>query len=406
MNKKDLLTLAASVARLSNLLTREREAIPHSYLKDKGLREAYIRYYVPVNLQKIHVPLRELSLHPAGIFRNETEMSQQLTKGHEINPPIPPLEKGGQGGFERLFPRKGLRILDLGSGPGTAILGVMDFFSECANKPSLEFTAVDQIEENLRDAERLFRDFKEDSPVNATLLTIHSEIERTKSLPEGPFDIIILSNVLSEILLPDHEGNAKQVNLLISLIKRTLASNGSCIIIEPALRATSRKLLEVRDGLLREGLHIYSPCLINIPCPALTNPKDWCHEDIPWEPLPEIREIDKLIGLKKDSLKFSYLTIRKDSLSLSDIFGYGTFRVVSEPLISKGKIEYYLCGEGGRRLAVRLNKDESRLNETFSGLKRGNIVSIGGLIDEGKRFKVGKDTVVSLNTMPNFTTIP
>ena len=389
--KKELNTLAANVARLSNLLTRERDTLPLPYLKDKGLREAYIIYYLPANMYKIHVPLRELSLHPAGIFRKDK-----------------------------------LRVLDLGSGPGTAILGVMGFFSASAwaDKPSLEFTAVDPIEENLRDAEKLFQSFKDDTPANTSLLTIKSGIERTKSLPEGPFDMIILSNVLSEVFHPvrhpelvsgsqtmpgqeipkqvrdDREAGKTgrldyRLNLLKSLINRSLAGDGSCIIIEPALRATSRELLEVRDGLLREGLHIYSPCLMNDPCPALINPKDWCHEDIPWEPPATIREIDKLTGLRKDSLKFSWLIIRKDTLSLSNIFGNNPFRVVSEPLISKGKIEYYLCGTGGRRLAVRLDKDKSKLNEPFSRLKRGNIVSFQGLIDEGKRLRVGKDTIAT-----------
>ena len=390
MMKKELNTLAANVARLSNLLTRERETLPLPYLKDKGLREAYILYYLPANMYKIHVPLRELSLHPAGIFRKER-----------------------------------LRVLDLGSGPGTAILGVMGFFSASAwaDKPSLEFTAVDPIEENLKDAEMLFRSFKEDNSLHASLTTLKSRIEKTKSLPEGPFDIIILSNVLSEVFHPEGHpekiplippfskgemrfpplekggrGDLKpdfRVNLLMSLLKRSLAGDGSCIIIEPALRATSRELLEVRDGLLREGLHLYSPCLMNDPCPALINPKDWCHEDIPWEPPATIREIDKLTGLRKDSLKFSWLIIRKDTLSLSNIFGNNPFRVVSEPLISKGKIEYYLCGAGGRRLAVRLDKDKSKLNEPFSRLKRGNIVSFQGLIDEGKRLRVGKDTIAT-----------
>ena len=390
-------TLAANVARLSNLLTRERDALPLPYLRDKDLREAYILYYVPANLYKIHVPLRELSLHPAGIFRKETDMSQRLTKDDENNPPIPPLEKGGKGEFEGLFSSERLRILDLGSGPGTAILGVMDFFSSHGEKPFLEFIAVDPLSENLMDAERLFQSFRKEVFANASLLTIKSSIERTKSLPEGPFDMILLSNVLSEVFHPDPERIEKRVRLLASLIKRSLASDGSCIIIEPALRATSRELLEVREGLLREGLHIYSPCLISEPCPALVNPKDWCHEDIPWEPPATILEIDKLTGLRKDSLKFSYLIIRKDTRSLSDIFGSNPFRVVSEPLISKGKIEYYLCGTGGRQLAVRLDKDKSKLNESFSSLKRGNIVSFEGLIDEGKRLKVDKETLVIPN---------
>src|SRR4030067_1481057 len=220
MNKKALNTLAANVTRLSNLLTRERATLPLHYLRDKDLREAYIRYFLPVNLYKIHVPLRELSLHPGGIFRKER-----------------------------------LRILDLGSGPGTAILGVMNFISAEAGKPSLEFTAVDPIEENLKDAEKLFRSFKEYNPLHASLITLKSRIERTKSHPQEPFDLLILSNVLSEVFHPfchlelvsvpqtmPGQGILKQVqndreagmtgrldyrmNLLLSLIKRSLASDG------------------------------------------------------------------------------------------------------------------------------------------------------------------------------------
>ena len=34
-----------------------------------------------------------------------------------------------------------------------------------------------------------------------------------------------------------------------------------------------------------------------------------------------VKEIDKLTGLRKDSLKFSYLVLRKDGLTLKDVCG-------------------------------------------------------------------------------------
>lgn len=88
----ELKALASNVARLSNLLTRERETLPVAYLEDEGLRRAYALYFLPSNLYKIHTPLHELSLHPSSLLSKQR-----------------------------------LRILDIGSGPGTAILGVMDF---------------------------------------------------------------------------------------------------------------------------------------------------------------------------------------------------------------------------------------------------------------------------------------
>lgn len=355
----ELTALAADVLRLSRLLTTERAALPASYLKDEGLRKAYLRYFLPSNLQKIHIPLRELSRHPNLVLARER-----------------------------------LRLLDIGSGPGTALLGVLEFFSRQDRKPVLACTAVDQVAENLREAESLFEHYRKEHRANASLRTVQASVERFEGRLDGPFDLIILSNLLNELFPGDGEKIAKRTSTLKNILGRFLTDDGSCIVIEPALRETSREVLMVRDGLLKEGFSVYSPCLIGTGCPALAHPKDWCHEDVPWEPPEIVKEVDKRIGLRKDALKFSYLVLRKDSLSLEDVYGPNAFRVVSEPLISKGKREFYICGSGGRRLVTRLDKDTSPSNEAFGTLKRGDVLRFDNVADEGKRLKVGKDTSV------------
>ncbi len=359
LSHDEMKVLAADVARLSNLLTRERESLPAAYLIDRGLREAYEAYYLPSNLRKIHTPLGELALHPGKVFEKDT-----------------------------------LRVLDLGCGPGTAMLGVMDFFGARTKRPRLEFTAVDHVGESLRTAEELFTASKSTNRLEASLKTVRSSIEHAVHLAKTCFDLIILSNVLNEVFGPEEGRIAKRTALASEIITRLLGDEGSCIIIEPALRETSRDLLAVRDGLLARGFHLYSPCLRHADCPALANPKDWCHEDIPWDPPALIRELDELTGLRKDSLKFSYLVLRKDRLSLLDVFGENAFRVVSEPLVSKGKIEFHICGAPGRRLATLLDKDETAQNEDFRRLQRGAVVRLEGLIDDNRRYKAGKETRV------------
>jgi hypothetical protein len=150
--------------------------------------------------------------------------------------------------------------------------------------------------------------------------------------------------------------------------------------------------------MIAKGFPVYSPCLGNAACPARANPKDWCHEELPWEPPALLREIDNLTGLRKDSLKFSYLVLRRDSLSLADVCGRDACRVVSEPLASKGKMEFYVCGAEGRKLMMRLDKDASPLNDDYEKLRRGNVVRFERLTDEGKRYKVEKETTVSLSS--------
>jgi ribosomal protein RSM22 (predicted rRNA methylase) len=356
--------LSRDVARLSSLLTRERENLPDAYLKDKGLRAAYLLYFVPSNLEKIYLPLRELSFHPNGILSKEQ-----------------------------------LRVLDIGSGPGTATLGALDFFSQQGKRPLLQFTAVDQVGENLKDAENLFRSWRDRTGINASLRTIRSDVEKTMDRLSGErHDIIILSNVLNELFHGDEDRVAKRTLFVKNMLHRLLATDGSCIIVEPALRETSRELLMVRDGLREERFSIYSPCLFGEKCPALENPKDWCHEDIPWDPPEIVKEIDSRIGLRKDSLKFSYLVLRKDGLSLSDIHGERSFRVVSDPLVSKGKKEFHICGPGGRRLIVRLDKDKAPSNEPFENMRRGDIVGFERVTDDRKRFKAEKETRVTIKS--------
>ena len=413
LTASELKTIASDVIQLSNFFTKDREVLPPQYLNNKRLRRAYILYFLPSNIYKIHLPLKELSLHP-----------------------------------KKILSKKELKILDLGSGPGTTILGILDFFSNQKKRPSLEFTAIDSVAENLSIAKDLFKlftplhpecptlhgmngklksslkmphpsktvltlnqvqgiqgrgvtGFTENINIDASLKTFKINIEKAGTIPQDTYDIIILSNILNELSYGDNKRIAERVSFLNTIIDKFLTPDGSCIIIEPALRETTREMLEIRDSLVKNGFKIYSPCLMNQPCPALLNPKDWCHEDIPWIPPVIIKEIDKLTGLRKDSLKFSYLVLRKDKLSLTDVLEKNSYRIVSEPLISKGKIEFFICGNRGRQLITRLDKDKTPSNIQFQELQRGDIVTFKDLIDEGKRFKAGKDTIVYSSKLGN-----
>jgi len=356
MSPAALKALAADILRLSKLLTRDRSELPAAYLNDAALRKAYQTYFLPPNRAKIQLALTELSLHPRKVLRKDR-----------------------------------LRILDLGSGPGTAVLGAMDFFSQQDPRPFLEFTAQDQVAENLKEAARIFSNVQQGY---STLTTVHSTIDKVEGKLKGRYDIIMLSNLLNELYAHDAAKLSRRTELLAHLLRTFLAPDGSCILVEPALQGTSRDLLLVRDALHEQGFTVYAPCLRQGSCPALLNPKDWCHEDIPWEAPPLISALDKLTGLRKDALKFSYLVLRMDGIPLSEVYGAEAFRMVSEPLVSKGKVEYYVCGAAGRKLITRLDKDASPQNQAYSGLQRGDIVVFEGLRDEGKRFKAEKETRV------------
>lgn len=295
---------------------------------------------------------------------------------------IPLGELTGRGALPAHRP---LRIVDVGAGCGAMSLGIVACLeSDATGDAAFAITAIDRDVDALRIAAAALRRFGEHRGTTPAITTRVADVATT-SLPSA--DLVVLGTVLNELAPAGR----------VDLVQRALAATdaqGAVIIIEPALRETSRDLLEVRDIMVEGGFSVYSPCLGNKVCPARANPKDWCHEDIPWEPSELLREIDKRTGLRKDSLKFSYLVLRKDGLTLADVCGAHAFRVVSEPLVSKGKIEYHVCGADGRRLMVRLDKDASPSNKDYEKLRRGSIVTFEHLQDEEKRYKVGRQTVV------------
>lgn len=361
ISNEELDAVARDVFQLSSLFTRSRERLPSSYLRNERLRKAYLSYFIPSNILKIHLPLRELALHPFGMFR-----------------------------------KPNLHILDLGSGPGTALLGVLDFFSQKPEPPNLQLVAVDKVKENLHDARNLHRTWTEKNGINTDLRTVHGDLKNAVKLCQGAqYDLILLCNSLNELFQESDDRIKMRSDFLNQVIRRLLSENGSCIVIDPALHETSRDLLSVRDDLIAKGFHVYSPCLVQEPCPALQHPNDWCHEDRHWDPPEIVKAIDSRIGLRKDSLKFSYIVLRKDSLSLTDCFSGTMFRVVSEPLVSKGKIEFYVCGSGGRRLATRLDKHRSPENTAFEQLQRGDIVAFENFPD-APRIHIEPDTRVRI----------
>lgn len=350
------------VRRLSALFTTGRDGRCADYLADRDLRRAYLLYFFPVNYAKVADLLREM---PA-------------------------------------LPVRPLRILDVGSGPGTASLAVLDHLARLGQTghDGSEVIAVDRNRQALQEAEALWTVLSgggAEKPVHA-FRARQADAERAGAqalLKEGPFDLVILANSLNELHCSAADPVADRVKFLESLLK-ALAPDGTLMVIEPALRGTTRALHQVRDRLVAEGLAtVYSPCLHERPCPALVRESDWCHEERPWAPPVVIQEIDRAVGFIKDALKFSYLLLRKDGLTIAkrepDVY-----RVVSEVMVMKGDRRAWLCNQEGRPLVGRLEKARSESNAAFDRWHRGAIVRVDQIERRGAVGRIGREAKVEL----------
>jgi hypothetical protein len=255
------------------------------------------------------------------------------------------------------------RALDLGAGTGAAGAALRARFGD-----GLEVVAVDRV-----------------AGAGIVVADLGRELPRV----DGRFDVLVAAHLLGELDLSDgFEARADaRARRVLAWCRAFLAEGGVAILIEPALRETSRGLLAVRDRVIAAGLHVLAPCFWTGPCPALARERDWCHDAAPAPPGTPVSRVD-----------FSYLAL---SATAGPPAPDGRVRVVSDRLVEKGRLKIFGCGPAGRRAYVRLDRAASPANAAFDRLERGDVADFGGGISENADgLRLGEATDVAKPEKP------
>ena len=212
------------------------------------------------------------------------------------------------------------RVWDLGGGPGvlTAAASVL--------LPDATFDLSDLRPEALSWAETRLAPFD---------IKLQTKRQRLPTLPDGTPDLVLMGHVLNELYEWD------QLDLL-EVVKARLSPRGRILILEPALQATARRLMELRDHLREAPFSILAPCPCADRCPMLALPRQWCVAELPWNPPPWFLALDTAAGLDRRGLSFAYLLIQKNSVVRAP-----AARIVGVPRPQKGKVERWMCTPGG-----------------------------------------------------------
>jgi ribosomal protein RSM22 (predicted rRNA methylase) len=179
----------------------------------------------------------------------------------------------------------------------------------------------------------------------------------------------VVGQVLSEL---DPGGTGREdrhAAWIRGLLRHQVVPGGLVLIIEPGLRERTRHLMAIRDRVVAKGVSVRFPCPHDRPCPMLLAERDWCHQEAAVE-LPEwLAPLAKAAGLRRERLTWSSLILGGAPREP------GWSRVVSAPLVSKGKTEIVICTtEGDLRRVGRLDRHESAANAAFGDLVRGDGV--------------------------------
>jgi hypothetical protein len=288
-------------SRIHRGLTGARDLVGTKYLADPGLRREYAQEIAPRTGAALAKILAELF-------------------GDGDAPPA--------------------RALDLGAGTGAVGAALRTRFGG-----ALDVVAVDRV---------------------AAPGIVVADLSRDLPRVDGRFDVVVAAHLLGELFLGEAtpEGRAEaRTRRVLAWCRAFLADRGVAILIEPALRETSRGLLAVRDRLVAAGLHVLAPCFWTGPCPALTRERDWCHDAAPGQP-----------GIAGARIDFSYLVL---SASAAAPTPETRVRVVSDRLVEKGRLKIFGCGPTGRHAYVRLDRVASPANAAFADLERGDVADVG-----------------------------
>jgi ribosomal protein RSM22 (predicted rRNA methylase) len=253
------------------------------------------------------------------------------------------------------------RVLDLGAGTGAAGAAVREWFGR-----DVEIVSVDRVR-----------------PPSGAPTVVVADLARSLPAVDGRFDLIVAAHLLGELFLerPPAERASARAERVLSWGRTFLDPVGTIILVEPALKETSRELLAVRDRLITAGLRVVAPCSWTGSCPALARERDWCHDAAPGAS-PGAPRVD-----------FSYLVLCDARQSAPDADG-ATFRIVSDPLVEKGRLKLWGCGPAGRHALVRLDRQASPANATFDQLVRGDVATVAGTVVAGDGLRVVTETVV------------
>ncbi len=339
-NEKDLKFFATGAAKLSQMFTEERAALPRGYLNQPPLRAGYLLYFLPINFAKTFWVLTQ----------------------------IPP----------SFWKRKNFRILDLGAGPGSASLAFLTCLETKSPATKVEVHLVDQNKKILQDARSLMENLRKELPGlgEVKIFTQESDLKRFRF--SGNYDLIFLSHVLNEF---SGMGAIERAAWLYPEISQHLHPSGICAITEPALKSPTRELMALRDHLVEsKELTVIAPCLHENICPMLAATRnDWCHFYLDWEEPEYLKKLDRMIGNENRFLKVAYLILAPKK-SYPDLLKRPKeiFRVISNRMATRGKTEVVLCGPPGRIRVTRLDRDRSPENSPLDQVRRGDLITLQG----------------------------
>lgn len=213
-------------------------------------------------------------------------------------------------------------LLDVGSGPGTALWAAWTEIDGLTRATLLEPDAG---------MAGLARRLLAGSPLETSVAANWWQAPAARLAAAQPHDLVVAGYVLAEL----DAGARRQ-----AVEDAWKAAAVAVAIIEPGSAAGYRRVLDARDQLIARGARIVAPCPHAAACPL--PPGDWCHFGVRLNRSSLQRRL-KGGELAYEDEKYAYV------LALRDVGSPAEARVISRPRPQRGRVALRLCGPDGIR---------------------------------------------------------
>ncbi|MBC7475534.1 MAG: rRNA methyltransferase [Candidatus Sericytochromatia bacterium] len=238
-------------------------------------------------------------------------------------------------------------LLDLGSGSGTVMYAMIDFFLELNN-----ITLIERDKFLIEKGKSISNnsDYQQLKQAN----WICQDLKNISNIKKH--HVVTSSYVLNEI-----ENNKKEAFINEAWDK----TEKMFILVEPGTPQGFNNIKNARSQIIDLGGKIIAPCPSQNICPIIEN--DWCH----FSQRVQRTKYQRLLKEGTESYedeKFSYIVSLKDySVSKDDLS-----RIIRHPQIHKGHIDLKLCTEKGLN-EITISKKENELYKKARKIEWGDL---------------------------------
>lgn len=275
------------------------------------------------------------------------------------------------------------RVLDVASGPAAFAFaalrhGAQEVFATDRNTKALELGAEVCGRYGMPLTVRRWDCLKQNLPI------------------EGSFDLIIVGHCLNELFPATQKNWQEGQHAFITKLLNRLTPEGYLLIVDNSYLDANRRVLQLRDRLVSEGVPVQAPCVWKGECPALKTANSPCYAQRELEKPFLIKEFQRAAQINLSSLKMTYILFRSPKSDWPELPDTRYYRVISPPVESFQGVRYYLCGVDGKKsLGSHLNPI-SKEARAFDYLRRGELISIENPLDKQNALDIVQGTTLTM----------